>query len=175
VRNSCVTRAMATALAIAAAIVVADIQNAARAQARGAAAVPVEFTAFLAKVDAAQIELQNGRAAPFKALWSHADDVTLSGGFGGTIEKGWTAVSSRLDWVGTQFSNGTNRIERVVANVSGDLGYAIQLEHLKYRVPGETADSSRDYRVTIICRREEGQWRLVHRQADSQMTRQSAR
>src|SRR5215218_4726866 len=35
-------------------------------------------------------------------------------GLGGKIEKGWAAVSTRLDWVGTQFSNGTNRIERVV-------------------------------------------------------------
>ena len=67
-----------------------------------------DFEAMLARVDAAQLELQNGRAAAFKALWSHADDVTLSGGFGGTIEKGWEAIGRRLDWVGTQFSNGTH-------------------------------------------------------------------
>jgi len=70
-----------------------------------------EFTTFLSRVDAAQLELQNGRPAAFKALWSQADEVTLSGGFGGTIERGWPAISSRLDWVGTRFSNGTNRID----------------------------------------------------------------
>jgi hypothetical protein len=99
----------------------------------GAHAAADDFTTFLARVDAAQLELQNGRPAAFKALWSHADDVTLSGGFGGTIEKGWPAISSRLDWVGTRFSNGTNRIERLVTRVSGDLAYVIQAEHLRYR------------------------------------------
>ena len=45
-----------------------------------------EFEAFLVKVDAAQVELQNGKAGAFKAVWSQGDDVTLSGGFGGTVE-----------------------------------------------------------------------------------------
>ena len=131
-----------------------------------------DFTTFLSRVDAAQLELQNGRPAAFKALWSQADEVTLSGGFGGTIERGWPAISSRLDWVGTRFSNGTNRIERIVTRASGELGYVVQAEHLRYRVPGETSDSTREYRVTMIFRREAGEWRIVHRQADSQLTRQ---
>jgi ketosteroid isomerase-like protein len=133
---------------------------------------PADLTAFLATLDAAQLELQNGRPANFKALWSHRDDVTLSGGFGGPIEKGWDAVSRRLDWVGTQFSNGTNRIERIVSNEAGDLGYVVQAEHLRFRVPGQSSESTRDYRVTMICRREDGQWRLIHRQADSQNVKQ---
>jgi ketosteroid isomerase-like protein len=146
--------------------------GAARAQS-GNAAPRREFDAFLGRVDAAQLELQNGKAAAFKALWSHADDVTLSGGFGGTIEKGWQAVGSRLDWVGTQFSNGTNRIDRTVSNDSGDLGYVIQAEHLRFRVPGQASDSTRDYRVTMIFRREAGEWRIVHRQADSNNVKQA--
>ena len=133
---------------------------------------PAGLTAFLATLDAAQLELQNGRPATFKALWSHRDDVTLSGGFGGPIEKGWDAVSRRLDWVGTQFSNGTNRIERIVSNEAGDLGYVVQAEHLRFRVPGQSSESTRDYRVTMIFRREDGQWRLIHRQADSQNVKQ---
>ena len=133
---------------------------------------PADFSAFLDRVDAAQLELQNGRPAQFKALWSHADDVTLSGGLGGAIEKGWDAVSRRLDWVGTQFSNGVNRNERVVVNVIGDLGYVIQRESLKYRVPGQTTDSTREYRVTMIFRRETGEWRMIHRQADSLTVKQ---
>ena len=131
-----------------------------------------EFTAFLDTVDAAQRELQNGRPEAFKALWARADDVTLSGGLGGAIEKGWDAVSRRLDWVGTQFSNGTNRIQRIALNVSGDLGYVVQTEHLRYRVPGQANDSTRDYRVTMIFRREAGAWRMIHRQADSQTVKQ---
>ena len=135
------------------------------------ATTPADFTAFLGRLDAAQLELQNGRPAPFKAVWSRADDVTLSGGFGGKIEKGWDAVSQRLDWVGTQFSNGTNRIDRLVSTVSGDLAYVIQGESLRFRVPGQATDSSREYRVTMVFRREAGEWRMVHRQADSQVVK----
>ncbi len=128
----------------------------------------------LARMDAAQVELQNGRPAAFKALWSHADDVTLSGGFGGTIEKGWEQISRRLDWVGTQFSAGSNTIERLVANEGGDFAYVVQIEHIRFRVPGQAEESRRDYRVTMVFRREAEGWRIVHRQADSQMTKQPA-
>lgn len=133
--------------------------------------VSEEFQAMLTKLDAAQLELQNGRPAAFKALWSRGDDITLSGGFGGTIEKGWDQISRRLDWVGTQFSNGSNTIERLVANESKDLGYVVQIEHLRFHVPGQTQESKRDYRVTMVFRRESAGWRIVHRQADSQMVK----
>lgn len=134
-----------------------------------------EFQAFLTKVDAAQLELQNGKAEAFKSIWSHADDVTLSGGFGGTIEKGWENVGKRLDWVGTQFSKGTNTIERLVTNVNTNLGYVVQLEHLRFTVPGQEKETARDYRVTMIFRREHGGWRIIHRQADSQMMKEPAK
>ncbi len=123
-------------------------------------------------MDAAQVELQNGKPAAFKALWSHAGDITLSGGFGGTIEKGWEQISRRLDWVGTQFSDGSNTIERLVAIESGALGYVVQIEHFRFRVPGQAEESKRDYRVTMMFRREAEGWRIVHRQADSQMVKQ---
>lgn len=132
-----------------------------------------DFLAALAQIDAAQLELQNGKPAAFKALWSHADDITLSGGFGGTIEKGWEQISRRLDWVGAQFSNGTNTIERVSAKANGDLGYVVQMEHIRFKVPGQEKESSRDYRVTMLFRREAGGWRIIHRQADSQMVKQA--
>ena len=133
---------------------------------------PNDFVAFLSRMDTAQIELQNGRADAYKALWSHSTEVTLSGGLGGAIEKGWDAVGRRLDWVATQFSNGTNRIERVAMHANGDLAYLVQAEHLKYRVPGQSTDTLRDYRVTMVFRREASGWRIVHRQADSQTVKQ---
>jgi ketosteroid isomerase-like protein len=132
-----------------------------------------DFLAFLTKLDAAQLELQNGKGQAFKGLWSRSDDVTLSGGFGGTIEKGWDSVSKRLDWVEKQFSNGTNKIERLVTWSNKDLGYVVQLEHIRFKVPGQDTESTKDYRVTMIFRKEKGDWRLVHRQADSNLTKQA--
>ena len=132
-----------------------------------ALALPADFEKMLQRVDAAQLELQNGRATSFKALWSQADDVTLSGGLGGAIQRGWPAVSERLDWVATQFAEGRHENRLVTAFASGDLGYVVQTEKLRYKVPGEGTDVARDYRVTMIFRREKGEWRMVHRQADA--------
>jgi ketosteroid isomerase-like protein len=135
--------------------------------------VSKEFETFIAKLDAAQLELQNGKAETFKAMWSQNDDVTLSGGFGGTIEKGWPAISKRLDWVGANFSMGKNSIERLVTDQDGKLGYVVQLEHISFIVPDTGKMATRDYRVTMIFRREKKGWRLVHRQADSNLTKQA--
>ena len=173
------TRTLVLAAAATAGLLAFAAGNDVRLLASGSAAVQgakpaVGFQALLATVDAAQVELQNGKPDAFKALWSRRDDITLSGGFGGTIEKGWDAIGRRLDWVGTQFSKGSNTIERLVAQESGDLGYVVQLEHLRYTVPGQAQESTRDYRVTMVFRRESGAWRLVHRQADSQLTKQGA-
>lgn len=57
-----------------------------------------EWLNFMAKLEAAEKEFVQGRPAAFQALWSHADDVTLCGGFGG-VARGWENVTSRLNWV----------------------------------------------------------------------------
>ena len=134
-----------------------------------------EFQATLAKLDAAQQEFHSGRPAAVKAFWSHADDVTLIGGAGGAIEKGWQNVSSRLDWASAQYSKGTQANERIMATVSGDLAYVVQLEHIRYQLPHQAQEVNRDYRVTMVFRREAEGWRIVHRQADTQMAKQTPR
>ena len=53
-----------------------------------------DFLGFLKNVDAAQLELQNGRAEAFKALWSRSDDITLSGHYA------WKELMSFVDQEG---------------------------------------------------------------------------
>jgi ketosteroid isomerase-like protein len=60
-----------------------------------------------------------------------------------------------------------------VTNVNGDLAYVVQLEHIRFHVPGQAKESTRDSRVTMVFRRESEGWRIVHRQADSQMMKQA--
>ena len=133
-----------------------------------------DFAAFLIKADAAQVKLQNGSSREYKALWSNRDDVTISGGFGGTIEKGWKNVGKRLDWAATQFSKGTNKIDRLVAIAEGNLAYLVQLEHIAFTVPATGAAGTRDFRVTMVFRREAGKWKIVHRHADGSLTKQGS-
>ena len=133
-----------------------------------------ELKAFLVEADAAQVELQNGKVERYKSLWSHADNVSITGGFGGTIERGWAAVSKRLDWAATQFSEGKNTIERLIVYSNGDLAYVVQLEHIRFKAPATGADATRDFRVTMVFRKEAGKWKIVHRHADNNITTQPA-
>lgn len=134
-----------------------------------------EFQSMLVKLDAAQQEFHNGRPDALKQLWSHGDDVTLAGGSGGVIEKGWEHVSRRLDWASSQYTKGVQTNERITVKVSGDFAYVVQLEHIRFHVPGQEREATRDYRITMVFRREAGGWRIVHRQADTQMTPVQAR
>ena len=134
-----------------------------------------DFEAMLAKIDSAQQEFHNGRPASVKAFWSHADDVTLAGGAGGPIEKGWEHVGDRLNWASTHYSNGVQTNERIISTVSGGFAYVVQVEHIRFHVPGQAQESKRDYRVTMVFRHEPEGWRIVHRQADTQMTPQAPR
>lgn len=129
------------------------------------------FTAFLREVEAAQVHLVNGRPDPFKALWSHADDVTLSGGLGGAIAKGWKEVGERLDWVGTQYVGGTRTHEEIARYAGQDLAYVVLRETIRFKSPADGRPVVQELRVTQVCRREDGQWRIVHRHADAQVTK----
>ena len=129
------------------------------------------FDAVLREVEAAQVELVNGRADAFKSLWSHGDDVTLSGGLGGAIAKGWAEVSARLDWVATQYVDASRTHQEVSRYVGQDVAYVVLRETIRFKRPTDGTMTRQELRVTQIFRREGRQWRIVHRHADSQVTK----
>jgi ketosteroid isomerase-like protein len=130
-----------------------------------------EWAAFIVKLEAAEYEFAQGRPAAFKDLWSHSDDVSICGAFGG-IESGWNNVAARLDWASSQFSEGRRTREEVRSAVGADFAYLVQTEHIRFRVPGKSEQSTLELRVTMVFRREVDGWRIVHRQADSQKNTQ---
>lgn len=133
-----------------------------------------EWTAFIAKLEAAEREFARGRPTAFKTLWSHADDVTICGAFG-SVESGWDKVAARLDWASSKFSEGTRSREEISGTVGADFAYTVQTELIRFRVPGRTEQSTLELRVTMVFRREAEGWRIVHRHADSQMSTQPPR
>ena len=109
--------------------------------------------------------------APFKALWSHADDVTLLGGIG-AYAKGWEQVGPRLDGVAATFRVGRGwSIEPLAMGMSGDLAYTVHFESSEVRVARRDEWSPVVLRVTHLYRREEGTWKIIHRHADTSMER----
>jgi ketosteroid isomerase-like protein len=97
-------------------------------------------------------------------LWSHKDPVTVLGA--AKTVSGWPEVESLFDWLAANFSNGDlYELDVTAASVIGDLGYVAGAEHSKASVGGE-APAAIELRVTLIFRREGGEWKEVHRHAD---------
>ena len=127
-----------------------------------------DWSAFIAKLEAAEEEFVQGRPGAFQALWSRADDVTLCGGFGG-VERGWKNVTDRLSWVSKKYSAGTRTREEIGRMTAGDFAYLVQKEVIHSRLGSQVEFSTLELRATMVFRREADGWRIVHRHADSQM------
>ncbi len=111
----------------------------------------------------AEMALHNGDVAPRLAMWSRNDPVTL---FGAAVSStGWDEVRRTFEWLASIFSDCTAYdFEIVAADVSGDLAYTVGYEHTTASVNG--VPQSYSLRVTHIYRREDGEWKIVHRHGD---------
>jgi ketosteroid isomerase-like protein len=125
--------------------------------------------AFLGDIWPRQLEaeraIHDGDPVPRKALWSRRDPVTLLGAYLPRRE-GWASLDEDFDQVASWFSDCTSyEVELVAVGASGDLAYTVSIEHTSCRVNGEP----RTYRLraTHAYRREDGEWRIVHRHADA--------
>ncbi|NUT94338.1 MAG: nuclear transport factor 2 family protein [Saccharothrix sp.] len=112
----------------------------------------------------AESALHNGDPEPRHALWSRKDPVTVLGAWRSAV--GHDDVHRLFDDLGKTFSDCLHHeYEVIAADVDGDLAYTVGHEHTRSSVNGE----AREYtlRVTQVYRRENGEWRVVHRHADT--------
>lgn len=93
-----------------------------------------------------------------KAVWSHSDDATIFGGYGGFVEPGWNNVEYRLKAAAQKAAEGKYSYKPIKSLITGDSAYTLQTE--QYAFPGNTVI---DIRATIICQKEPDGWKIVHR------------
>jgi len=127
-----------------------------------------ELDDFLNQILARQVKadeaLHNGDPGPRLALWSTQDPVTVLGAIKDVI--GAEAARQAFGWLAAHFSDCTSfRFELVAADVSGDLAYTVGYEHTSASWDGVPVEPY-TLRVTHAYRREQGQWKIVHRHAD---------
>ena len=129
-------------------------------------ALPAGLLAAIARLHAAMGAVANGDTSGIKALYAHSDDATSFYGWGG-YEKGWDNVSRRWDWAGSQFKGGSVRYQTITTVITPDLFYLTDIETFEHQhmanVEGETGWSNR---VTHVFRKQNGEWRLIHRHAN---------
>jgi ketosteroid isomerase-like protein len=127
-----------------------------------------ELDDFLATTLPRQIKadeaLHNGDVTQRLDMWSQQDPVTVFGALRGA--NGWDEVSQSFRWVASRFSNCTAyNFDLVAAGVSGDLAYTVGYERCSRSWDGGPVEST-TLRVTHVYRRDNGEWKVVHRHAD---------
>ena len=116
------------------------------------------------RITEAETALHNGDSGPRAAMWSRAEPLTL---FGAAISaRGWAEIGPVFATLGQQFSTCLSyQNEIVAAEARGDLAYTVALEHTTASING-AEPAPYVLRATTIFRREEGEWKVVHRHGD---------
>jgi ketosteroid isomerase-like protein len=123
------------------------------------------LAATMPRLTQAEIALHNGDPTERIAMWSRSDPLTL---FGAAMAgRGWAEIGPIFEALGDQFSNCTSyENEIVAAGASGDFAYTVALEHTTASIAGAPPQPY-VLRATTIFRREDGEWRVVHRHGDA--------
>ena len=100
----------------------------------------------------------------YLTLIRHADDYTLLPPFGGEPRRGFDSSDEALDATARFFRGGEADVEVVESYASGDLVVLVVIERQHGEV-GDLPDQDWSLRVTLVFRRDRGEWWLAHRHA----------
>ena len=118
---------------------------------------------FLPKHVEAERLIHAGDAQPRMDLWSRNDPITLLGAK--ESGQGWAQLEPIFKTVAGWFSDPVSYdFELIAAGASGDLAYAVGYERNEVVFNGKPGTYT--LRATHVFRREDGEWRTVHRHAD---------
>ncbi len=109
--------------------------------------------------------LIRGDAREYFRLLPHADDFTLMAPWGGEPRRGFDTSEETLDALAAYFQGGEAEFDVLQSYTSPELVVLVVIERQHGKVGG-LAEQDLSLRVTLVFRRDEGEWRLVHRHAD---------
>lgn len=114
-----------------------------------------------------------GDPEPYKAAYSHREDVSLANPFGPPV-LGWDAVSAAMERAAAHYRDGrVTSFERIAGHATRELAYIVEVEHYVVKIGGADDESPVALRATTVLRREEAAWKIVHRHADAITTPQA--
>ena len=108
--------------------------------------------------------LFTGDAAPMKAIWSHADDVTYMGPVGG-MQVGWSKIEPYWDMQAAKKLGGKVDAVHVHIVASPQLAVAHYVERGENVIDGKPQPVS--IRSTTTLRKENGQWKVIGHHTDT--------
>jgi ketosteroid isomerase-like protein len=133
-----------------------------------------DVDALIERYKLATAELVRGNPEPYKALFSHHEDVTLANPFFPVV-RGWDGVADALERTASRLSDGEFLGSEIVAkHVTDELACVVQLARERARVGGGEILSLIELRNTMVLRPEGGAWKIVHLHGDPITTPQPA-
>lgn len=128
------------------------------------------FNSFFIKWENAYNSFINGDPGPWKAICSQSNDHSILGGFGG-YEKGWIEAGPRYNWAAQQFKESGARvaIDYISVVVTENMAYVILIERANTKIANAKEPTKHVLRSTQIFRKENREWKLLHRHADFQV------
>ena len=121
------------------------------------------FAEFMNRCHDALAQQTKGHSAPFLDLWSHSEDATVMAAVGG-YHSGFDNVSKLLSEVSKSLNFDTWDAETITTHVAGEFAFTVEVERMTRQVEGKTEEMA--IRATQVYRRENGQWRVLHRHGD---------
>lgn len=126
-----------------------------------------DFERFMKRREEAARAYVSGDMAPVGRLLTGADPSTFFGPGGGYTE-GADAVRSTHEHGAKSFEpGGDSRFEILQQGASDGIAYWVGLQKATTHMRGKKDAVPFDLRITEVFRREDGEWKLVHRHADS--------
>jgi ketosteroid isomerase-like protein len=126
----------------------------------------MDIDKFLAQYKLATGELLKGNAEPYKQMFSHREDVTLSNPLFPTV-RGWKNVSETLQQTASKLREGEFISSEIISKyVTAGLAYVVSIAHEKAKINGSPEVKSVSLRNTMILIPEEGTWKIVHLHGD---------
>jgi ketosteroid isomerase-like protein len=137
-----------------------------RAEARPDAAADADIDDLVLRATQAHAALMRGDLDRYRGSITTTDDFTLMAPFGGKPTRAADLSSERWDAIARFFRNGRDSsLEVVQAYRSADMVVIAAIERTHVEVGG-LAGQDWALRVTLVFRKEKGQWMLAHRHAD---------
>ena len=127
------------------------------------------FDRFLERYEAANSAFVNGDPSLWLSITTDREPASIFGGFGGLGNVGVAAVNQRYLLAASAFqpSGAEVDFEYLVRDVQGRLAYTVAVERADVLYTGHTASQPQVLRVTMMFRFERGDWRIIHRHADT--------
>jgi len=126
-----------------------------------------EFEQFMKQRDDAARAYVRGNAAPLGRIVTHSSPATFFAPMGGYVQDA-DGVNSRYEHDAEAFeSDSDSHFEILHMAASDGIAYWTGFQRASARMRGRSEPVSFNLRVTELFRREGGDWKLIHRHADS--------